>query len=266
MGLRINIEKVNAMIDRRNARGLIKVLLKSDESSLRCLAAAGLGDIGNRRASGYLIKTLEDRDIELRRASAGALGKLKDYRAVKPLINALKDEDTDVRFFAIGSLGDINDPIAVRPLTEVMENESEDDALRLKARKMLGNIGSPAVGPLIKCLQSKDYVTRWYAAVALGEIGDRLAEEPVINLMKDEIKEVRRGAAGALGNIGGPGAVDSLIECVRNDRCWIARKLAVEALGRIRDKRAIEPITEALKDKIYDVKKAARQALKNING
>jgi len=266
MGLRISIEKVEAMIDRRNSRGLIKALLNSEDQNIRCLAAMGLGDIGDRKASGYLIRTLKDKDVELRRVSAEALGKLKDYRAVEPLVSALKDEDADVRFFALGSLGDINGPIAVRPLIEVLENKNEDEALRLKARKMLRNIGSPAVMSLIGCLESRDYITRWYAAVALGEIGDRQAEEPLISLLTDNDEKVRGGAVGALKYIGGPGAVEQLIKCLESDESWITRMLAAETLGAIKDKRAVGPLTKALEDGNYDVKTTACQALKNING
>jgi len=49
------------------------------------------------------------------------------------------------------------------------------------------------------------------------------------------------------------------------DNWWIARKLAAEAIRVIKDKRAVGPLTEALKDRIYDVVEAARKALKNIN-
>ncbi|MBN1383280.1 MAG: HEAT repeat domain-containing protein [Elusimicrobia bacterium] len=265
MGIKISIEKVEAMISRRDIRGLIKVLLNAEDQNLRCLAAIGLGDIGNRKATEYLIRVLEDEDVELRRVSAEALGKLKDFRAVEPLIKALEDGDIDVRFYAIGSLGDINDPIAVKPLIEVLENKDEDDAIRMKARKMLGNIGSPAIEPLIRCLESKDYIVRWYAALSLGEIGDRRAEAPLIKALMDDSKEVRGGAAGALKYIGGPEAVEPLIKCLESDESWINRKLVAVSLGVIKDKRALEQLTRALNDKIDDVKVAAREALKNIN-
>jgi HEAT repeat protein len=98
MGLRINIEDVNAMIARRNARGLIKVLLNSEDRSIRCLAA-----------SGYLIHTLEDKDVELRRVSAEELGKLKDFRAVEPLNKALEDKIYDVSKTARQALKNINE-------------------------------------------------------------------------------------------------------------------------------------------------------------
>ncbi len=265
MGLKISIEKVEAMITRRNIRGLIKVLLKAEEPNVRQLAAIGLGDIENRKATEYLIRVLEDEDVELRRVSAEALGNLRDMRAVEPLIRALKDKDIDVRFFAIVSLGDINDPIAVKPLIEVLEDENEDDAIRMKARKMLRNIGSPAVEPLIRCLESKDYIVRLYAALSLGEIGDRRVEAYLIKALMDESEKVRGGAAGALKYIGGPEAVEPLINCLENDEDWIVRRLAAVSLGVIKDKRAVESLTRALNDKNYDVKEAAREALKNIN-
>jgi len=265
MGFKPSIENIEVMIARRNIKGLIKVLLNAKESNVRHLAAIGLGDIGDRRAVEYLIRTLQDEDVELRRVSAEALGKIKDKRTVEPLIRALKDEDVDVRFYAVGSLGDIKDPMAVEPIIKVLEDKNEDDAIRLKARKMLREIGKLVVEPLIRCMKSEDYIVRWYAAVALGEIGDKRAETPLIKALMDDKKEVRGGAAGALKYIGGPEAVEPLINCLENDEDWIARRLAAVSLGVIKDKRAVEPLTQALKDKIYDVKEAAREALKNIN-
>ncbi|RLI75930.1 HEAT repeat domain-containing protein, partial [Archaeoglobales archaeon] len=44
-----------------------------------------------------LIKALKDEDSDIRLVAAAALGEIGDERAVEPLIKALKDEDSDVR-------------------------------------------------------------------------------------------------------------------------------------------------------------------------
>ncbi len=89
------------------------------------------------------------------------------------------------------------------------------------------------VDGLIKALEHKDKVVRRCAAIALGEIKDKLAVEPLIEALKDKEDE------------------------------WV-RINAAEALGYIGDERAAEPLTRVLEDGSEDVQKAAKKALKKI--
>jgi len=86
------------------------------------------------------------------------------------------------------------------------------------------------------------------AAEALGDIKDKRAVEPLIEVLRDEYFVIRKYACWALGEIGGVGAVDPLIEVLRGDSDNGVRKYAAEALGKIKDKRAVEPLTEALRE------------------
>ena len=53
----------------------------------------------------------------------------------------------------------------------------------------------------IKALGDEDWRVRMEAAVALGNIGDPRAVEPLTRAPRDENQYVRRVAAGALGKI-----------------------------------------------------------------
>jgi len=59
--------------------------------------------------------------------------------------------------------------------------------------------------------------------------------------------------------------VEGLIKALK-DKDWHVRIPTVGALGEIRDKRAIEPLTQALKDENSIVRSLAEEALEKIKG
>jgi len=145
---------------------------------------------------------------------------------------------------------------------------------------------------LIEALEHRDWRIRWDAAVALWEIGDARAVEPLIQAMKDvyfvesnfqDEKRIRIAgvdpylayvgqgivcigwiALPALVKIGEP-AVGPLIQAL-GDEIEFVRVLAARALGEIGDARAVEPLTKSLKDKERDVRGAAKEALERLKG
>ncbi len=157
--------------------------------------------------------------------------KLKAKRDVEGLISALNyRRDHDVRIEAAIALGEIRDERAVEPLIEA-----------LKA----------------------DWILVAKAAWALGEIGDVRAVEPLIPALEGELStEATLPAKGALIKIGGA-AVTGLIQALKNEDSNV-RERAAEVLGEIGDKRAVEPLAEALQDWDPAVSGAAAEALEGI--
>jgi HEAT repeat protein len=119
-----------------------------------------------------------------------------------------------------------------------MENNIENVSylLALQEWEKLIKFGEAAVEPLIAVLKDKDKDNdvRWYAASALGKIGDAKAVEPLIAALKDEDRVIRRIAVMALGEIGDARAVEPL-NAVLKDNDWLVRRNAAEALGKIGD-------------------------------
>jgi|GEM_PF-3411545 len=215
-----------------------------------------------------LIRELRDKDWRVRWDAALALREIGDERAVEPLINALRDEYPDVCRAAAEALGKIGD--------------------------------KKAIEPLIIALRDKDWRVRWDAALALREIGDKRAVEPLINALRDGSPDVCRAAAEALGKIGDKKAIEPLIIALRSlfvryaaiealekiepewhktevakkqvpefinalrNGCSDVRIGAAEALGKIGDKKAIEPLIIALRDWDWRVRYAAIEALEKI--
>ena len=75
---------------------------------------------------------------------------------------------------------------------------SFNDFSRVEARKALESMGSQAVPYLIEALKHPDYLRRWEAAKALGEIKDPSAAPALIETLEDEKFDVRWLAAKGL--------------------------------------------------------------------
>ena len=71
-------------------------------------------------------------------------------------------------------------------------------------------------------------------------------------MLTDKDLDVRHNAAGSLGWLRDPRAVDPLIHML-TDKDLDARRHAAESLGRLQDPRAIEPLVQALADNSFEV-------------
>ena len=194
--------------------------------------------------------------------------------AVQPLINALEDQ------------GNVKKP-AVQPPINVFEDERYlkrdmstgffhnygrhgpyDIGMRGIIVRALGEIGDRrAVEPLINVLQVKDEETSTLgiAARSLGEIGDPQAVDALAKILKDndDDNRIRGIAARSLGEIGDRRAVESLIDAL-DDKDAGVRIDVVWALGAIGDARAVKPLKNALTDSVIYVKSAAKEAMQKI--
>ncbi|TNF54608.1 HEAT repeat domain-containing protein [bacterium] len=142
------------------------------------------------------------------------------------------DQSTPAIPFLIGMLGDG---------TEIQLKEEADEADKQlftnpgqASALALGNIGEPAVEPLIEVLNSWNHLVRRNAIFALGKIKDHRAVEPLLEALQDVHNTVR-------------------IE-------------AINALGEIRDYRAVEPIIGVIESGDKDLREAAKLSLRKITG
>ena len=135
--------------------------------------------------------------------------------------------------------------------------------------------------PLIQTLKDKhnDWEVRKNAAFAIGKKGDKKAVGPLIQVLKDEFKDITTSSssipstvptyvAEALGKIGAP-SVKPLIEALNHhppkDEYYYFREYIVKALRKIEDERAIEPLNQAMKNENEEfVRATAKEALENI--
>jgi HEAT repeat protein len=256
------------------------------DSHVRENAAKALGQIKDARAVELLIAALKDKDFEVSTGAADALGQSKDARAVEPLIAALKDENWSVRIGAAKALGQIKAACAVEPLIAALKDK--DKYVRIEAVRALGQSkDARVVEPLIAALKDEAPYVRQSVVWVLREIKDARAVEPLIAALKDENSYVRGDAATALEQMKwqpkddrektvwfiatrnwnelvklGTVAVEPLIAALK-DKDKYVRQGAVEALGQIKDARAVEPLVLKLTD--WELKESAWNAIKQIS-
>ncbi len=117
--------------------------------------------------------------------------------------------------------------------------------------------GAKAVELLLIALARHDGVAR-SAARELGRIGDPRALKPLTDALNNPA--ISQSCAEALLRYGAK-AVDVLLYALKSESPE-ARRLAAATLGEIRDKRAVEPLTQVLQvDDEYAVRTAAATAL-----
>jgi HEAT repeat protein len=190
------------------------------------------------------------------------IAKMKAKRDVKGLIKALSyQEDVNVRWQAAKALGELKDAHAVEPLIAALKF----DTVRETAARTLDGMGWK---PGKDSIGAEYWIAKqnWEECILVGSP----AVEPLIAALKDENADVRRKALESLEKIGWqPGKDESsaaywlgrhnFTECIKIgapavgqliivllDEEWNERAAAAEALGKIGDARAVEPLIAAL--------------------
>ncbi|KPK74351.1 MAG: hypothetical protein AMJ89_06575, partial [candidate division Zixibacteria bacterium SM23_73] len=188
--------------------------------------------------------------------------------AVMPLIEYLKSDNKDEVKLASRILGDIKDKRAVNPLTELLDKE--DFNIRGYACESLGKIGdTTAFTDVSSCLKDSVEVVRKSAAVALGKIKESRAVPHLIEGLSDPHFSVRMTSASSLVEIGEP-SVKPLIGLLSlsadpmDPADTMAVFLAIESLGKLKDKRALRPLIKKLKDDDWATRAFVVEALGEI--
>lgn len=252
--------------------------LKNDRHDVRLCAATALGRIGDVQAIEPLVAALKDSDRHVRQRAAWALHHLKwqpasdtqqailaiadqewdevvrlGAPAVEPLVAALKKWDSHVQQRAAEALGKIGDARAIQPLVSALKAYDKD--VRRSATEALGNIGEAAVEPLVAAIMDSDRNMRQCAAWVLHRLKWQPADDTqraVLAIADQEWdKAVRLGVA----------AVEPLVAMLKNSD-WDMRQSAAEALGKIGDARAVQPLLSLTKDS--EVAGEAAQAMQAI--
>ncbi len=256
-------------------------LLNDENSTKKQRIIDILGKIKDPRSIDPLIVNLRNRNKYVRKTSAEALENLgwttitgedgawfwiakQDMKkcipfgevAVTPLITALSDDDEEVRRGAAIALGCIGDSRAVKPLLNALEDQKK--YVQIEAAAALAAMRDEhALDPLISASRDKDWVISKRAIISLGKMGIP-AIDPLIALLKDD----KHDAVEALVIIGTP-AVGSLITTL-NEGNFYEKIGAAEALGKIGDNRAVEPLISILKGKDWSMSRYAARALKDL--
>jgi HEAT repeat protein len=208
----------------------------------------------------YLVEKLDTQDAREILTLIDILSKIGEP-AVLPLLDCLKSENKDKIKTASRILGDIKDKRAVKSLSGLLDNA--DYNIRANACASLGKIGdSTVLDNIIFLLEDSVEVVRKSAAVSLGKLNDPRAIDVLIKSFKDKHYSVRMTASISLVKLGKP-AVEPLLK-VLNDPDDNTRYLAIESLGKIKDKRAVPYLLKKLKSEDWAERAFTIEALGTI--
>lgn len=107
-----------------------------------------------------------------------------------------------------------------------------DKGVRAQAARAVAGLGEHAVPDLTVLLKDNDWRVRYRAAEALGMIGSKRAEEPLIRALSDQKDHVRYMAVKSLGLLSGNRTVIPLIKMLGDENEYV-RRMAAISLGKI---------------------------------
>jgi predicted Zn finger-like uncharacterized protein len=195
-----------------------------------------------------LVKIVEDKPDRNRKLAMQVLGKLKDAGGAAAVAARLTDPaDRPDATRALKEMG----PVATTAVTKYLDHADAD--VRAEAKVILTSYNSKdnlRLSQALTEIKSPDAEVRrtgarWFAQApvfAPRRAEAALALEP---LLKDKDPEVREPAIKGLMTWGGKDNVPALIE-VLSHKDKATRHLALEALGKFKDERAVRPVTARL--------------------
>lgn len=230
--------------------------------------ATALGEIG-KPATPLLTEALANHsNVVVRRAAAKTLTIIGDNSAVPNLLHSfLNDEDTVVRGSSAGALARTGE-VAAPALLDILASTEYSQDIKGHAAWALAFMGSKASEHLYKALNDASLDVRCAVIGALGHVAQEESDEKPCSLLVSSLKDpealIRTEAAAALAQINYPPAVEHLITAATQDTDLDVRKAAINSLGKIGDRKAIEPLQTMLNDPQEVVRILAKLAIVQI--
>ncbi|HRE48171.1 MAG TPA: HEAT repeat domain-containing protein [Aggregatilineales bacterium] len=245
--------------------------LRHPDSGTRRGAAAALRALGAWQAVPALQAALAvENDWQVHAALTAAIDYLdydihietlirnKDVRGLSKMLNSNRAEDIITACRALGSIGE---KLAVEPLVMVFRNPMLPARVRLESAEALLKLKNPpAVVTLLGALRRDDWQVRRNAAGVLGQLGANWALDPLIKALEDVHPSVRRTAAAALRRIGTSEALEAV---ERYERTLLPEDVDAETsdeatLGEARSTEpkpptAAQAATESQRKKLSDI-------------
>ncbi|MFH0887906.1 MAG: HEAT repeat domain-containing protein [Planctomycetota bacterium] len=234
-----------------DAKEAIPELINLLDDEGKCyMAMVTLGGLGAREAIPKIMNLLDDEHEGL--TALQTLVRLGAREAIPKIMTLLNDKYAEIRAAAAQSLSTLGAKEAIPEIMNLLNDESGQ--VRLVAACVLGDLGvkEVTIPELIKLLNDKSISVRLSAACALGDLGAKdVAIPELIKLLKttgDISSSLYISAARALGRLNAREAIPELIKLLGDERGDV-RRAAGDALGQLDD---IEPILESTNQPIDD--------------
>ncbi|HEY3247873.1 MAG TPA: HEAT repeat domain-containing protein [bacterium] len=255
------LQAVNGLRDMRDkgaVEPLIRVLARR-ERSLQLAATEALVRIGGD-AVPALLEAFKDR--ALRRKIGNQVWKIlvdMEGKAIDPLLAVMSDENQYVRLTAISVLGRIGDKRVTEPLVELfLEDARMQEAVvttfgRLEERGVLEIPSGPTI--------DREIALPREAVEALSSRPRAGVTKQLSEALENPSAKVRRFALKAIYTLLGDGALDILVRTL-DDEDIDVKRLAIKIMGKLRDKRVVEPLVRMILHDGEQVEEAAWNTLK----
>ncbi|HEY8561033.1 MAG TPA: HEAT repeat domain-containing protein [Pyrinomonadaceae bacterium] len=197
-----------------------------------------------------LAEQLKNSDETVRLEAAKALSEKPDNlveETAAPLIDALGDENWRVRRELVDGLARRAAPDAIAALLRAMKDNHFDFGVLNSALQVLQATSVRTTETLIEFLRCDDEDLRMQAALTLGEQRDAQAIPALVAALGDENVNVRYHSIEALGKMKTPRAVEPLLE-IAESRDFFLSFAALDALREIADEAAAPRILPLLND------------------
>lgn len=183
--------------------------------------------------------------------------------AVEPLAKKLKARDDYVRRLAIRCLADIKSPKAIEPLAAIANHD--DFRTRAGIMRALGLIGHKSGAEFVlKGLSDDDELVATSAAVACGLIKENINPLALVDALSHPYFGVRYSAMKSLVDLG-ESSVGPLIQHIETHPRDISTGYAIEALGEIGSKDALDVFKQTIKSDDWTLRAFSAEALGDLN-
>jgi HEAT repeat protein/uncharacterized membrane protein YraQ (UPF0718 family) len=253
-----------------NAAPALLPLLADTNAAIRAAAVRTLGLLGGPAATAPIARLTSDPDAEVRLAAAGALGEISDPAAVAALRGLLATNDVQLRQIALDGLGRHGGAAELTPLL----NASREGSPRVREKALVAaaqalrrdrdgrtSLTQPQIEDVAALLRNPAASTRIQASQFMACIGPRAVPVLAPFAGKAESKATRLAALHALAGVASRDATELVVGIVKTDPDEDIQCSALLALARIRDARALTPVTIKLNSTNENVRACAAFAL-----
>lgn len=199
--------------------------------------------------------------------AAVTLAELADARSARSLLAHLSDRDPAIRIQCARGLGRMRWTPAIDAI--VSRFHGEIPWVRTRFAESLISFRQEATSPLLTYIKVNHRHEREGCVAALGTlatIGDRDAVMPLIDMLKEIMDpEVTIATIGALGALGSPQAIPSLLSLTSSPD-WRVRAKVATALGDIGEPSLIPMLAVGLTDQNWWVRRNSAAALARMPG
>ncbi|MDX9974025.1 MAG: HEAT repeat domain-containing protein [FCB group bacterium] len=251
-----------------SAEGVLRKMGQSEDPETRRRALEGLRVAGDGLEGEELLQALQDPSPTVRASAASSLVNAEPELAFAAAMEVLSAGTPEEVASLEGVLPRLKGSIE-KPMLEILMREDESDARRAAAAYSLGRVRcDEALRVLVDLAWSGEQQVSVVSAEALAYMGSPSTLLDLVDLLQHADPDVRYAAVTGLGRIGGPEAVQALMEVVTTageERTYV-RQAAVTVLARIGGGNAVPVLIRAMAPPNMGVRDAAAAELRRLTG